>query len=86
MAKFSGERKLTVKDKMYNLMEKLGENIEADILELEPKERVKMFLDLGIKLLPKSGTDLGEEKHNISASYTDIKNLFKKDNSQFGEA
>lgn len=62
MENVSGKKRLSVKDKMLAVFESLERRSAEDIEKLEPKERVKLMLELGKVLMPKSDVDAKDEK------------------------
>ena len=69
---------IKVKQQMYEIFEHLNKTIEEDISSLDPKERVKLVLEYGKILMPKSDIEASEEKANKAANTAQMADLFNQ--------
>lgn len=75
-SRLNGSKKLSVKDKMLNVFEHLERNCEDDIMSLEPKDRMRLMIDLAKLLMPKSDVDAKDEKTGRAGNSEGIKEYF----------
>lgn len=76
LVKINGNKRLSVKDKMLNVFEHLANNCEEDIMSLDPKDRLRLMVDLGKALMPKSDVDAKDEKSGKSANSAGMDDYF----------
>lgn len=78
MDKIAGKDRLTVKEKMLAVFDKLADTAAEDLYLLEAKDRLRLMLDLGKVLLPKTDVDPIEEKTDKKANKAAIKDFFNQ--------
>ena len=76
MEKIAGKDRLTVKEKMLAVFDMLSATAAEDLMELDAKDRLRLMLDLGKVLMPKTDVDPIEEKADKKANRAAMKDFF----------
>lgn len=76
MDRIAGKDRLTVKEKMLAVFDSLATTAEQDLMQLEAKDRLRLLLDLGKVLMPKTDVDPIDEKQDKKANKAAIKDFF----------
>lgn len=76
MDNIAGKDRLTVKEKMLAVFDALSATAAEDLISLDAKDRLRLMLDLGKVLMPKTDVDPIEEKADKKANKAALKEFF----------
>ena len=76
-----GKSNKKIRDTFQLLLENNLEKIEEDLNELEPKDRIKLLLDLSSFIIPKmKSVDLTDKTETITIDFNEAINFIPTDN------